>query len=113
MIFEEGASGATLDPMTLQLGASVAVVHVIEWLKNSAKIQWITAHTATLNVWLAAAAAFLTTIGVTLVVNGSFWSGGDISFHMPPGQILITNVVRFIVQLGAQKAYYKVAVQTR
>jgi hypothetical protein len=108
---QAGSPVAALDPMTIQIGASVAIVHVLEWIKKSDSIPWISAHTKTLNIWLAAAAAFCTTIGVTFVVNGSFWSGGAISFQMPPGQELITNAVRFVVQLGAQKAYYKIAVQ--
>lgn len=58
--------------------AALLVVLLLQWLKRSNLIPWVSEHTRGLNIAISSALAFLTSIGLTVTFAGGLVEGGQI-----------------------------------
>ena len=100
-------------PVTSQVGMSVLVVHLIEWMKSKKWCPWITEQSATINRAVAFVAAFLTSAGFAAVLVGDAHSGGQITITFPALSLGAVGAIlsRMMFQGGVQQLYYKLGVK--
>ncbi len=96
---------------TNQVGVSVLVVYVLEWLKRTDKISWISENTDRLNRAVAIIVAFLTSIGFQFAMTGDWRSGGTITITVPSLTAVGSVLLHSLSQVGIQEGFYRAAVK--
>lgn len=94
-----------------QGAAAVATVHLIESLKLSTRFPWLTRDTDALNRVVSFGVAFMTAVGFTFAMTGSFHEGGSLTITFPSMAKIGMGVAHALLQSGAQQLYYKNAVK--
>jgi hypothetical protein len=94
-----------------QFGVSVAVVHVIQWIKHSnlPLLNKLTPDSTAAIKVIALIAAILTSAGFK-ILNGDVTNGWNV--FIPPIAVIIDATIHTVAQYGAQKGYYAIAVKT-
>jgi hypothetical protein len=102
-----------MDPVVTQVGISVAIVHLIEWLKGKRWFPWITNQSAAINRAVSFSAALLTGIGFSCVTVGSLHSGGSFTVNFPALTAVTFSaaIARMMFGGGVQQWYYTQAVK--
>jgi hypothetical protein len=100
---------------TNQVGISFIVVWMIEHLKQWTKIPWITQHTDQLNRTLAVVVAFLSSVGFSVSISGSIWTGGHVAMDFPSLEVLLKSLIQLVVmfatQTGVQEGFYRLVIK--
>ena len=89
-----------MDATTLlssQLGAAAASAYILNWMKDSAKIPWISAHTTQINKLVRAGMAIAATIGISFAWNPT------------EGTLLISGVHLVTILQGGWHAFQQYA----
>lgn len=97
--------GDSITELSHQFGVSVAVVHVLQVLKNSnlPGTRWISKDSTILLRALSLAAALATSAGFK-ILSGDAQHG--FTLFIPPVAIIIDTLIHAIAQYGAQQGYY-------
>lgn len=96
-----------MNELGYQFGIAVAIVHLINWLKNTKLVPWVTAHSATINRVIAFAGSVIGGLGVHAVMNGSLTSGGTLMITYPPLDAMVTSFAHIAASWGIQKLYFE------
>ena len=96
-----------------QVGVSVLVVGVLQWLKRQTWFPWITEHTDGLNRAVALAAAFLTSAGFQFAIDGGWQTGGTLTITIPSLTVIFSFLLHAAAQGGIQETLYRVAVKPK
>ena len=91
-----------------QFGVSVAVVHILEWLKQAGWFPWLTNNSTTVLRLISILAALATSAGFK-IISGDAGHGWNI--FIPPIAVVFDTLLHAIAQFGAQQGYYSVAVK--
>ena len=94
-----------------QLGVSVFLVYLIQWLKNSPWFPWISARTDAINRTVAIVVAFLTSVGFQIHMTGDWTSGGTLVIQIPALTAVFSVFLHSFAQVGMQETFYKMAVK--
>jgi hypothetical protein len=94
-----------------QVGVSVAVVYLIQLLKNSSWFPWISQHTDQLNRWISVVAAFATSVGFQFAFTGSAATGGTLIIQVPALTVVLSVLLHSLGQVGIQESFYRTAVK--
>jgi hypothetical protein len=95
-----------------QVGVSVAVVYLIQLLKNSSWFPWISRHTDKLNSWISVVAAFTTSVGFQFAFTGSAATGGTLIIQVPALTVVLSVLLHSLGQVGIQESFYRTAVKS-
>jgi hypothetical protein len=100
------------DPaLTQQLALSAAIVWLLERLKGWPACRWIAADTDQLNRRLAVVCAFVSALGLSAQVSGTFAAGGTLTITWPSLAQLYEAGTRFVAQVAMQELVYRGAVK--
>jgi hypothetical protein len=95
-----------------QFGVSVAVVHILEWLKNSRLAPFFSQRTTVLIRLVALVIAALTSVGFKFAVSqGDLSTGGVLTVAFPSLASIVDVLLHTAAQYGAQKGYYHLAIK--
>jgi hypothetical protein len=102
-----------LTPDHLQVQAVIAflVAHIVEWAKRNPSFEWIRVDTPTITRIMSHGIAFLTAIGFTVTMSGSFDGGGTITLGWPPADQLVKMVVAYVTSYAEQKIVYRALIK--
>ena len=98
------------DTSMQQIGVSVLLVYVLEWLKQS-KLPFITATTDTLNRVISFVVAFLMSCGVVFIANPGGWLNGGGTIQVPALLQVVNTLLHTFGQFGLQQTYYHLVVK--
>lgn len=99
----------TPSELSHQFGVSVAVVHILEWLKRAGWFPWLTQNSTTVLRLISILVAAGTSAGFK-IVSGD-WQHG-VTLFIPPLSVLVDVVIHTVAQYGAQHGYYNLAVKS-
>lgn len=91
-----------------QFGVSVAVVHILEWLKNAGWFPWLTNNSGTVLRIISLLIALATSAGFK-IMSGDPIHGWTV--FIPSFAVIFDTTLHAIAQFGAQEGYYNVAMK--
>jgi hypothetical protein len=94
-----------------QVGISVLVVFVLQWLKNARWFPWVAEHTTTLNRVIAFVIAVLTSIGFQFALVGNWQMGGTLTIQLPSAGAIFSVITHSLAQAGIQEGFYQSVVK--
>jgi hypothetical protein len=100
--------GDNITELSHQFGVSVAVVHVLEWLKRAGWFPWLTNNTTTALRIISLLAALATSAGFK-VLSGDYQHGWTLA--VPPLAAIADTLIHAVAQFGAQQGYYSIVVK--
>lgn len=97
-----------------QTGIGVMAVYLLQWLKQTAWVPFITEHSATLNKWLGVLIAVATSVGIKYAVSqgaGAYAGGYHVVLDIPSAQTLFDTAIHAAAQFAGQQILYHTAVK--
>ena len=100
--------GDQVTELSHQFGVSVAVVHILEWLKRAGWFPWLTANSTTVLRLISILVALATSAGFK-IISGDAGHGWNI--FIPPVAVVVDTLIHAVAQFGAQQGYYSIVVK--